>query len=161
MALPKLGGHLIVFGRRYNGIAFHYHNHDYEFDDLGGGTTAMDLLLDGLDNDAVDLCLDVGWVYVAGEDPGAFLAAHSARTGYLHSKTTSAPQARPGARASPGASWATAMSIGMRSWNSCRGSKGSSGPWWSRTAATASRARAYRSAAISCDRDTIIERSER
>lgn len=81
---------------RDNGIAFHYHNHDYEFDDLGGGTTAMDMLLDGLDNDAVDLCLDVGWVHVAGEDPGAFLAAHSARTGYLHLKDYERPAGQAG-----------------------------------------------------------------
>ena len=37
-----------------------YHNHDYEFEDLDEGMTAMDLLLDNLDNDAVAHCLDVG-----------------------------------------------------------------------------------------------------
>ena len=43
------------------GVAFHYHNHDYEFDDLG-------------------------WVHVAGRDPAAFLAEHREQVGYLHLK---------------------------------------------------------------------------
>ena len=75
-------------GRRLRdaGVAFHYHNHDYEFDDMGGGTTGMDLLLSELDFSAVDLCVDVGWVHVAGRDPAAFLAEHGERIGYLHLK---------------------------------------------------------------------------
>ena len=68
------------------GVAFHYHNHDYEFDDLDWGTTAMDLLLGELDFAAVDLCVDVGWVHVAGRDPAAFLAEHREQVVYLHLK---------------------------------------------------------------------------
>ncbi len=50
-------------GRRLRdvGVAFHCHNHDYEFDDLG-------------------------WVHVAGRDPAAFLAEHREQVVYLHLK---------------------------------------------------------------------------
>ena len=57
---------MIVFGLHYTMekdaefILDSYHNHDYEFEDLDEGMTAMDLLLDNLDNDAVAHCLDVG-----------------------------------------------------------------------------------------------------
>jgi sugar phosphate isomerase/epimerase len=73
---------------RQEGIHLHYHNHDFEFHPVDGGHTGMDLLLDGLDFDVVDLCLDVAWVYRGGEDPAQFLLKHAARTGYLHFKDT-------------------------------------------------------------------------
>ena len=41
-------------------ILYSYNNHDYEFEDLDEGMTAIDLLLDNLDNDAAAHCLDVG-----------------------------------------------------------------------------------------------------
>jgi sugar phosphate isomerase/epimerase len=66
------------------GIALHYHNHEFEFQPLQGRTTGMDVLLRDLDFDAVDLCLDVGWLWRAGTDPAAFLAAHAARISYVH-----------------------------------------------------------------------------
>ena len=84
------------------GATFHYHNHDYEFDDLGGGTTAMDLLLGELDDTAMDLCVDVGWVHVAGRDPAAFLAEHGERIGYLHLKDY---QREPGKTGREGLIW--------------------------------------------------------
>ena len=84
------------------GVAFHYHNHDYEFDDLGGGTTAMDLLLGELAFNAVDLCADLGWVHVAGQDPAAFLQEHGERVGYLHLKDYERP---PGQTGREGLTW--------------------------------------------------------
>lgn len=75
-------------GRRLadEGIDFHYHNHDFEFERIDGERTGMDILLDGLDPQAVDLCVDVGWVHVAGVDPVAFLEAQRERIGYIHLK---------------------------------------------------------------------------
>ena len=114
---------------RDNGIAFHYHNHDYEFE-IWAGTTAMDLL-DGLDNVAVDLCLDVGWVYVARIRAPS--SPRTARTGYLHLKDYERPAGQVG-RGAPGASgngdvnWDEVMELARP--------KGSSGQWSSRTAAT-------------------------
>ena len=66
MALPKCDGHAIVFVPYYTMekdaefILYSYNNHDYEFEDLDEGMTAIDLLLDNLDNDAAAHCLDVG-----------------------------------------------------------------------------------------------------
>lgn len=75
-------------GRRLrdDGIHLHYHNHDFEFNTIEDGKTGMDLLLDGLDPAAVDLCVDVAWVARAGLDPAKFLRTHNARIGYLHFK---------------------------------------------------------------------------
>lgn len=73
---------------RAEGIHLHYHNHDFEFEaqDEIGGRTGMDLLLEGLDPEAVDLCVDVGWVHKAGLDPVGFLLENADKVGYLHFK---------------------------------------------------------------------------
>lgn len=73
---------------RDEGIHLHYHNHDFEFDPVegAGGKRGIDLLLEGLDADVVDLCVDVGWVAKAGADPAEFLVEHKDRVGYLHFK---------------------------------------------------------------------------
>jgi len=71
---------------REAGIRLHYHNHDFEFDKVDGGKRGIDLLIDGLDPEAADLCVDVGWVTKAGGDPAEFLAEHKDRIGYLHFK---------------------------------------------------------------------------
>jgi sugar phosphate isomerase/epimerase len=67
-------------------IQLHYHNHDFEFQKVDGDRTGMDLLLDGLDPQAVDFCVDVAWVQKAGHDPADYLRAHAERIGYLHLK---------------------------------------------------------------------------
>lgn len=71
---------------RREGIHLHYHNHDFEFQAVDGTRTGMQLLLDGLDPEAADLCVDVAWVTVAGVEAPGFLSAHQARIGYLHFK---------------------------------------------------------------------------
>ncbi|MEX0655738.1 MAG: sugar phosphate isomerase/epimerase [Phycisphaeraceae bacterium] len=72
---------------RSEGVHLHYHNHAFEFSEkIDGERTAMDLLLDELNFDVVDFCIDVGWVKVAGADPAAFLLEHKDRIGYLHLK---------------------------------------------------------------------------
>ena len=71
---------------RKEGIHLHYHNHDFEFLPVDGARTGMDLLLAGLDPAAVDLCVDVAWVRVAGGDPAEFLRSRKDRVGYLHFK---------------------------------------------------------------------------
>lgn len=71
---------------RDEGIHLHYHNHAFEFDKVDGDTTGMDLLLDGLDFEVVDLCVDVAWVMIGGSDPATFLKTHKDRIGFLHFK---------------------------------------------------------------------------
>jgi len=46
------------------GFVFGWHNHDFEFVDLGDGTTPMDILAQA----QIPFELDLGWVHVAGFD---------------------------------------------------------------------------------------------
>ena len=68
------------------GVRFHYHHHDFEFKKVDGDKSGMDLLMDGLDPDAVDFCVDVAWVQKGGENPADYLVKHKDRIGYLHFK---------------------------------------------------------------------------
>lgn len=85
-AIPVLNTMGAAF--RDAGIAFHYHNHAFEFEKVDGDLRGIDILLDGLDPTAVDLCVDVAWVYRGGIDPASFLKEHDARIGYVHLKDT-------------------------------------------------------------------------
>lgn len=71
---------------RQEGIHLHYHNHDFELNERVGDRTALEFLLELFDPEAVDLCVDVGWVAKAGHDPVPFLRRHRERIGYLHLK---------------------------------------------------------------------------
>jgi sugar phosphate isomerase/epimerase len=68
------------------GIHLHYHNHAFEFDKIDGDKRGIDLLIDGLNYDAVDLCVDVAWVMRGGDNPATFLKKHKDIIGYLHFK---------------------------------------------------------------------------
>jgi len=58
---------------RDNGVRLAYHNHQFEFDDLGGGETAMDILLNQTSPENVDFELDLFWAALASVDvPGLF-----------------------------------------------------------------------------------------
>ncbi|HLJ57361.1 MAG TPA: sugar phosphate isomerase/epimerase [Chthonomonadaceae bacterium] len=67
------------------GIAFNYHNHAWEFDDLGG-TNGMEILSRETDPDLVKFNIDVFWVWYGGQDPAAFIRKHADRAGYYHFK---------------------------------------------------------------------------
>ncbi|MFP3895914.1 MAG: sugar phosphate isomerase/epimerase family protein [Anaerolineales bacterium] len=69
-----------------HGIVLHYHNHAYEFAPTDEGPTGMDLILAEMDPDTTDLCLDVAWVQIGGQDPARFLLDHQEQIGYLHLK---------------------------------------------------------------------------
>jgi sugar phosphate isomerase/epimerase len=71
---------------RARGIHFHYHNHAFEFDKVDGDKNGMDLLMEGLDPQACDLCVDVAWVQKGGEDPAEYVRKHQEHIGYLHFK---------------------------------------------------------------------------
>ena len=68
------------------GVTFCYHNHNWEFFDLGGGEKGMDILLANTDPKVVKFCLDVYWLACAGEDPAAFIRKHADRAAYFHFK---------------------------------------------------------------------------
>ncbi|MFO7917117.1 MAG: sugar phosphate isomerase/epimerase [Anaerolineae bacterium] len=69
-----------------HGIALHYHNHAYEFASTDEGPRGMDLILAEMDRDTTDLCVDVAWVQIGGQDPARFLLDHREQIGYVHLK---------------------------------------------------------------------------
>ncbi len=73
-ALQPLGGEVL------------YHNHEFEFDDLGEGLTGFDILLRETDPARVRFEIDVYWVAYAGGNPLEFLTEHAERIGMVHAK---------------------------------------------------------------------------
>lgn len=80
-----------------HGVNLCYHNHAWEFYDLGNGETGMDILLANTEMDAVKLCIDVYWVACGGLDPAAFIRKNANRAVYFHFKdgTFDAPSQKP------------------------------------------------------------------
>jgi len=67
------------------GLRLGYHNHDFELSSLIGGTPALEVLADQLD-DTVLLEVDTYWAAVGGQDVVALLGRLGDRVGYLHVK---------------------------------------------------------------------------
>lgn len=67
------------------GLSFNYHNHAWEFDDLGG-VNGMEILTQETDPALVKFNIDVFWVWYGGKDPAEFIRAHADRAGYYHFK---------------------------------------------------------------------------
>jgi sugar phosphate isomerase/epimerase len=74
------------------GMRFAYHNHDFEFADLGGGRTGFDILLAGTDPALVQFELDLYWATRARRDPVALFAANPGRFPLCHVKDLRDPQ---------------------------------------------------------------------
>lgn len=68
------------------GISFQYHNHWWEFNDLGGGTIGMDILAAETDAAVVSFNIDVFWVTIGGQNPATFIRKNASRAGYFHFK---------------------------------------------------------------------------
>ena len=126
-ALPRIADHLIGVGAKFlmcsgthgrdregylrsaemfdragriltaHGVYLCYHNHAWEFEDLGNGERGMDILLENTEMDAVKLCLDVYWVACGNDDPAAFIRKHKNRAVYFHLKDGAydAPSQKP------------------------------------------------------------------
>jgi sugar phosphate isomerase/epimerase len=71
---------------RDEGLVFNYHNHDWEFKPLDGGTNGMSVLAAETDPAVVKFNIDVFWVTHGGENPVAFIHQHADRAGYFHFK---------------------------------------------------------------------------
>ena len=67
------------------GVTFNYHNHAWEFDDLGGAN-GMQILATETDPELVKFNIDVFWVWYGNHDPAKFIADHANRAGYFHFK---------------------------------------------------------------------------
>jgi sugar phosphate isomerase/epimerase len=70
------------------GIKTGYHNHDFEFTDLGG-RTAWDILVGETDPAFVTLELDCFWAFKAGQNPVEMIERHAGRITHLHLKDSS------------------------------------------------------------------------
>lgn len=68
------------------GLRFAYHNHDFEFEPLGGGEIGYDLLLAGTDPALVDMELDLFWAIKGGHDPIDLFERHPGRFPLCHVK---------------------------------------------------------------------------
>lgn len=78
-------------GRRCHerGIAFSYHNHDFEFAQ-SDGKLLLDALLESTDPLVVALEFDVYWAAYAGVDPVSYLRKHAGRVLLIHAKDMAA-----------------------------------------------------------------------
>jgi sugar phosphate isomerase/epimerase len=65
------------------GFPLGYHNHGHELEPLADGTVTLDVLAEV---GGLELELDLGWLWVAGEDPVARLAKHAGRVPLVHAK---------------------------------------------------------------------------
>src|SRR5260370_12702215 len=68
------------------GLKYAYHNHNFEFRDMGDGKTGYDILLDETDPSVVKFETDCGWMKVGGKDPIEYLKRHGNRIAMLHAK---------------------------------------------------------------------------
>jgi sugar phosphate isomerase/epimerase len=68
------------------GLQYAYHNHNFEFRDLGGGVKGYDILLRETDPALVKFEADCGWMRVAGQNPLAYLKREPGRFVMLHIK---------------------------------------------------------------------------
>ena len=68
------------------GLQYAYHNHNFEFRDVGDGQTGYDILLKETDPGLVKFEADCGWIKVAGRDPIDFLTRQGDRYAMLHIK---------------------------------------------------------------------------
>lgn len=66
------------------GLGYGWHNHDFEFVDLGGEDRPLDLIMQASDD--LMLELDVAWVQVSAQDPAAWIAKYSDRILSCHIK---------------------------------------------------------------------------
>lgn len=68
------------------GVTVGYHNHQFEFFDLGEGQTGMGILLTETDPDYVAFELDLFWAALAGSDIVGLFEKHPGRFKYCHVK---------------------------------------------------------------------------
>lgn len=71
---------------REEGFKLAYHNHQFEFFDLGDGVTGMDILLNETDPDIFDFQIDLFWAELAGVDIPALFRKHPGRFKLSHVK---------------------------------------------------------------------------
>lgn len=71
---------------RAAGLVLGYHNHDFEFADLGGGTVGYDILCAETSAANVALEMDLFWTVKGGRDPRDYFARYPGRFPLVHVK---------------------------------------------------------------------------
>lgn len=71
---------------REAGFQYAYHNHYFEFRDLGNGKIGYDILLEHTDPGLVKFEIDCGWMILAGHDPIQYMSSYPGRFRMLHIK---------------------------------------------------------------------------
>ena len=71
---------------RQAGMQLCYHNHSFEFAELGGGKTGWDLLVEHFDDELVKFEVDVFWVKVGGHNPVDTMRELKGRISQVHLK---------------------------------------------------------------------------
>jgi sugar phosphate isomerase/epimerase len=75
---------------RARGISFGYHNHDFEFLPVEGGTDGQTILLTECDPTLVDFELDLYWITKAGKDAAEYMTRYPGRFPLVHVKDMAA-----------------------------------------------------------------------
>jgi len=73
-------------GLKEAGVTVAYHNHGYEFDDLGTGQSGYDILLNETDPDLVAFELDLYWAVIGSANAVELMEANPGRFPLLHVK---------------------------------------------------------------------------
>lgn len=68
------------------GLQYAYHNHNFEFRDLGGGKTGYEILLAETDPALVKFEADCGWMCIAGQEPVKYFRRYPDRYRMIHVK---------------------------------------------------------------------------
>jgi sugar phosphate isomerase/epimerase len=68
------------------GLQYAYHNHNFEFIDLGNGKIGYDILLKETDPELVQFELDCGWMVSAGRNPIDYFKRYPNRYKMIHVK---------------------------------------------------------------------------
>lgn len=87
-AYKRMAARINVMAQRARqaGLRYAYHDHNFEFKDLGKHRIGYDVLLDETDPSVVDFELDCGWMVAAGYDPVQYFKTHPRRYTMLHIK---------------------------------------------------------------------------
>jgi sugar phosphate isomerase/epimerase len=84
----KMAAHINDIAQRAQqaSLQYAYHNHNFEFRDLGDGKLGYDVLLSETDPSLVDFELDCGWMVAAGYSPVDYFMKYPRRYRMLHIK---------------------------------------------------------------------------
>ena len=84
----RMAAHANEIGQKAKaaGMQYAYHNHNFEFRDVGDGKTGYDILLEETDASVVKFETDCGWMTVGGKDPVEYLRRYGNRIVMLHAK---------------------------------------------------------------------------